>query len=234
MNRSKILLVEDDTKLALLVKQYLEGANFIVKIEHDGNEAVGTIDIFEPDLIILDIMLPGKDGLTICKEIRPTFVGPILMLTARNEDFDQVLGLEFGADDYVIKPAEPRVLLARIKALLRRRNFSTDAPSELLQFGSLTIDTSSRDVILNGQKVPLSTHEFELLLIIAKNAGNILSRDYLFGKLYNREYDGLDRTMDVRISQLRKKLNDDPEDAYRIKTIWGKGYLFVADAWSLA
>ncbi|MBV1908092.1 MAG: response regulator [Kangiellaceae bacterium] len=231
MNRAKILLVEDDEKLAQLVKQYLENANFVVKVEGNGANAIPLVSQFHPDLIILDIMLPGKDGLSICKEIRPTFLGPILMLTARNEDFDQVLGLEFGADDYVIKPAEPRVLLARIKALLRRTSFLSKQPSEHITFGSLSIDTSSRQVILSGEKIPLSTHEFDLLHIIASNPGNILSRDYLFTKLYNREYDGLDRTMDVRVSQLRKKLNDNPEDAFRIKTIWGKGYLFVADAW---
>jgi len=228
---AKILLVEDDNKLALLVQQYLDQAGFNVKIEGDGSQAIKTIQDFQPDLLILDIMLPGKDGLTICKEIRPKFSAPILMLTARNEDFDQVLGLEFGADDYVIKPAEPRVLLARIKALLRRTNFTTKTSNSPLTFGSLTIDTSSRDVWLEQKKIILSTHEFELLLIISEKAGTILSRDYLFKKLYNREYDGLDRTMDVRISQLRKKLGDHAEDAYRIKTIWGKGYLFVADAW---
>ncbi len=231
MKSAKILLVEDDQKLANLVKQYLENADYQVKVESDGNRTIGSIERFRPDLIILDIMLPGRDGLSICKEIRPTFAGPILMLTARNEDFDQVLGLEFGADDYVIKPAEPRVLLARIKALLRRGSFVSNDSEEQLVFGSLTIDTTSRDVYLQGEKVLLSTHEFDLLHIIAKNAGSILSRDYLFNTLYNREYDGLDRTMDVRISQLRKKLNDNSEEALRIKTIWGKGYLFVPDAW---
>ena len=228
---AKILLVEDDQKLALLVQEYLESAGFLVRVESDGNNAIEEITRYQPDLIILDIMLPGKDGLTICKEIRPDFIGPILMLTARNEDFDQVLGLEFGADDYVIKPAEPRVLLARIKALLRRGQFTKTEHPEKLTFGGLVIDSSSRDVWLDREKVALSTHEFELLLIIASHSGNILSRDYLFKKLYNREYDGHDRTMDVRISQLRKKLGDNAEEAYRIKTIWGKGYLFVADAW---
>jgi len=231
MPATKILLVEDDQKLALLVQEYLEGAGFLVAVESNGNNAIKRISRERPDLIILDIMLPGKDGLTICKEIRPDFVGPILMLTARNEDFDQVLGLEFGADDYVIKPAEPRVLLARIKALLRRGNFARPEMIEQLVFDSLVIDPASRDVLLEQQKIPLSTHEFELLFILASQAGTILNRDYLFTKLYNREYDGLDRTMDVRISQLRKKLDDNSEEPYRIKTIWGKGYLFVADAW---
>lgn len=231
MSVAKILLVEDDQKLARLVQEYLESAGYLVAIESNGNNAIKRITRDQPDLVILDIMLPGKDGLTICKEIRPDFIGPILMLTARNEDFDQVLGLEFGADDYVIKPAEPRVLLARIKALLRRGSFTKADTTKKLAFDSLVIDPASRDVWLELQKITLSTHEFELLLILAGQAGTILNRDYLFKKLYNREYDGLDRTMDVRISQLRKKLGDNTEEPYRIKTIWGKGYLFVADAW---
>ena len=231
MLKHKILLVEDDAKLANLVKQYLESSDFDTRVQSNGNKAIDDINYFQPDLIILDIMLPGKDGLTICKEIRPSFQGPILMLTARNEDFDQVLGLEFGADDYVIKPVEPRVLLARIKALLRRGNFTNQENNEALEFGSLKIDPASRQVSLNNNTVLLSSHEFELILILANKAGNIVSRDYLFRKLYNREYDGVDRTMDVRISQLRKKLKDNAEDPLKIKTIWGKGYLFVADAW---
>lgn len=229
--QQKILLVEDDEKLASLVKQYLTKSGFEVRVEMRGDLAVATINQFRPDLLILDITLPGKDGLTICKEIRPKFHHPILMLTAKNEDFDQVLGLEFGADDYVIKPAEPRVLLARIKALLRRIAPVNTKEVKKLLFGELSIDLASRDVVLNGEKIVLSSHEFELLQIIAGQAGTTLSRDYLFKSLYNREYDGLDRTMDVRISQLRKKLGDNADDPFRIKTIWGKGYLFVADAW---
>jgi len=229
--QKKILLVEDDEKLAQLVKQYLTQSGFEVKIEMRGDLAIATIGQYQPDILILDINLPGKDGLSICKEIRPTFEQPILMLTARNEDFDQVLGLEFGADDYVIKPAEPRVLLARIKALLRRTQTQKIEKITELLFGQLRINLASRDVFYNDDKVILSSHEFELLQIIAGQAGTILSRDYLFKNLYNREYDGLDRTMDVRISQLRRKLGDNAEEPFRIKTVWGKGYLFVADAW---
>ena len=231
MSKTKILLVEDDLKLAALVKQYLENAGFEVVSESDGNKAIETLKSFLPDLLILDIMLPGKDGLTICKEVRPFFLNPILMLTASNEDFDQVLGLEFGADDYVIKPAEPRVLLARINALLRRSQYSNTPDNAAISFGGLTIDRQSREVTLEDNKVALSTHEFDLLLTLSLQAGKILNRDYLFEKLYNREYDGLDRTMDVRISQLRRKLGDSAEEPFRIKTVWGKGYLFVADAW---
>ncbi|TQV86900.1 response regulator transcription factor [Aliikangiella coralliicola] len=229
--KQKILLIEDDQKLAQLTQSYLTDAGFTVAIESDGNKAIDHFQRFTPDLIILDIMLPGKDGLTICKEIRPSFDGPILMLTARNEDFDQVLGLEFGADDYVIKPVEPRVLLARINALLRRSYSQKKSLSEKLKFGCLEIDIQSRKVIFEGAPASVSSHEFELLTLLAENAGNILSRDELFNQLYNRPYDGMDRSIDVRVSQLRKKFGDHPEDPFRIKTIWGKGYLFVADAW---
>ncbi|TQV75117.1 response regulator [Aliikangiella marina] len=227
----KILLIEDDLKLAQLTAQYLNNSGFKVLVEHDGAKAVDKFNHFQPDLIILDIMLPNKDGLTICKEIRPVFNGPILMLTARNEDFDQVLGLEFGADDYVIKPVEPRVLLARVNALLRRIQTQQPQQQEKLEVGGLLIDPISRTVSLDNQQITVSSHEFELILLLAKNAGTILSRDELFNKLYNRSYDGLDRSIDVRISQVRKKLGDDSEEPFKIKTIWGKGYLFIPDAW---
>lgn len=227
----RILLIEDDRKLAQLTADYLTSAGFEVAIESNGDLAIKRFEAFSPELIILDIMLPGKDGLTICKEIRPVFSGPILMLTARNEDFDQVLGLEFGADDYVIKPVEPRVLLARINALLRRSYLNTLTPIEKLSIGALTIDPVSRTVSMAEQQIVVSSHEFELILLLAENAGTILSRDQLFNRLYNRPYDGIDRSIDVRISQVRRKLGDDPEEPFKIKTIWGKGYLFVPDAW---
>lgn len=231
MDRKKILLIEDDIKLAQLTRDYLTESGFEVLIESNGDNALSRFEAFAPQLIILDIMLPGKDGLTICKEIRPIFNGPILMLTARNEDFDQVLGLEFGADDYVIKPVEPRVLLARINALLRRSYSNNAVQQEKLTLGSLVVDPISRTVSLGDEQVTISSHEFELIWLLAKNAGQILSRDQLFTELYNRPYDGIDRSIDVRVSQLRRKLGDDPEDPQKIKTIWGKGYLFVADAW---
>lgn len=227
----KILLIEDDEKLAQLTKDYLTESGYKVLVESFGNEAYNSFKQFAPDIVILDIMLPGKDGLTICKEIRPEFDGPILMLTARSENFDQVLGLEFGADDYVIKPVEPRVLLARINALLRRTRHQNQDTKNMLQFGQLTIDIQSRKVILNSETIPISSHEFELILLLAENAGEILSRVQLFNKLYNRPYDGMDRSIDVRISQLRKKLGDNPDEPFKIKTIWGKGYLFIPGAW---
>ncbi len=227
-----ILLVEDDRRLAELVRDFLQANDFLVTIEGNGNRVIRQCQQLNPTLIILDLNLPGKDGLTICQELRTEYRGPILMLTARNDDIDQVLGLEFGADDYVIKPAEPRVLLARVKALLRRYYQPEPTDQENLVFDQLTIQPGSRKVQLQGQEIYLSSHEFDLLLALAKQAGQIVGREFLFNQIYHREYDGLDRTVDVRISQLRKKLMDHSDNPTRIKTIWGKGYLFVADAWA--
>lgn len=226
-----ILLVEDDRRLAQLVKDFLEMNDFKVFVEDQGNRVIRQAQNLNPALIILDLMLPGKDGLTLCKELRPEFKGPLLMLTARDSDADQVLGFEYGADDYVIKPVEPRVLLARVRALLRRYYQQDPREQEALVFGQLTIQPTARKVSLGGEDILLSSHEYDLLLSLAAQAGQVLSREFLFNHIYNREYDGLDRTIDVRISQLRKKLNDNPDNPTRIKTIWGKGYLFIADAW---
>ncbi len=231
--KQRILLAEDDRRLALLVKDYLEENGFLVFIEENGARVARKLDDYRPDLVILDIMLPGKDGLSICRDIRDSYQGPILMLTARDDDMDQVLGLDCGADDYVIKPAEPRVLLARIGALLRRAGPDDSAPAaaEVLQFGGLCIQVNARKVTLNDKAIALSSHEFDLLVTLARQAGNIMSREVLFSETYDRPYDGLDRTVDVRISHLRKKLGDSAEAPFRIKTVWGRGYLFVPDAW---
>lgn len=226
-----ILLVEDDRRLASLVKDFLETNDYQVVIEEHGNRVLRQVQTVNPSLIVLDLMLPGKDGLTLCKELRPEFNGPILMLTARDSDLDQVLGLEYGADDYVIKPAEPRVLLARIRALMRRYYQQDTREQASMVFGELCIQPAARQVLLAGMDINLSTHEYDLLLSLAAQAGKILSREFLFNHIYHREYDGLDRTIDVRISQLRKKLNDNPDNPTRIKTVWGKGYVFIADAW---
>ncbi|MDQ2075734.1 response regulator [Marinimicrobium sp. ABcell2] len=227
----QILLAEDDSRLAKLVKSYLEANDFQVDVEDNGNRVAEQVRNQKPDMLILDIMLPGKDGLTLCQELRPEFKGPILMLTARNEDADQILGLEFGADDYVIKPVEPRILLARIRALLRRVEPRTAQPRQTLEFGRLRIDDASRSVHLGETPINLSSHEFDLLWLLAQRAGEVVKRDVLFQELHGRPYDGLDRTIDVRVSQLRKKLGDNTDNPQRIKTVWGRGYLFIADAW---
>lgn len=227
----KILLVEDDDRLASLVSEFLTQNDFDVIHVARGDLVMDNVARHCPDLIILDIMLPGLDGFTLCKTLRPKFTGPILLLTARNSDFDQVLGLELGADDYVIKPVEPRVLLARVSALLRRYDHDKPTDNTDLSFGQLTIAKRSREVTLAGETIDLTSHEFELLAFLAEHAGQAQSREHIHKVVIGREYDGLDRSIDVRISRLRKKLHDNSESPFRLKTIWGKGYLFVPDAW---
>ncbi|PCK03417.1 MAG: DNA-binding response regulator [Alteromonadaceae bacterium] len=227
-----ILVAEDDARLAGLVQSYLQDNGFTVVIEPTGYNVERRVTDLNPDIVILDIMLPGKDGLTICKDIRPKYDGAILMLTARDSNMDQVLGLEFGADDYMIKPAEPRVLLARVRALLRRYQRGAQVnESQDLTFGTLEIRATAREVVWQNESINLSTHEYDLLFELARKSGQILSREYLFNTVYCRPYDGLDRSVDVRISHLRKKLGDSSDRPEKIKTIWGKGYLFVPDVW---
>lgn len=231
---TRILLVEDDARLAELTAEYLSRNDFQVSIEPRGDTAEARILSEQPDLVILDVMLPGKDGFEVCRSVRPQFRGVILMLTARDEDFDQILGLEMGADDYIAKPVQPRVLLARIKALLRRLPASgeTAGEAEALVFGQFRISQATRTASLAGASIDLTTAEFDLLWLLANHAGNVLSRDDLLQELRGIGFDGLDRSIDARISRLRKKLNDDPENPTRIKTVRGKGYLFSKHDWN--
>ena len=236
MSAMDILLIEDDARLAELTSRYLTQNGLTVTVESNGAAAVARFNQVRPRLVLLDLMLPGKDGLTVCRELRQSFKGPILMLTATDADIDQVIGLEAGADDYVAKPAEPMVLLARIRALLRRLDAkqpdagAAAAPSADIVLGSLRVSEAHR-VWLEGQEIALTTQEFELLYELARSAGTILSREDLFKRIRGIDYDGLDRSIDGRISKLRKKLGDDAEAPKRIRTIWGKGYLLVPDAW---
>lgn len=229
--RYSILLVEDDLRLADLVSRYLEAQDFQITTVSRGDEVLERVLRDNPDLVILDLGLPGEDGFTICRKLRPDYTNPILILTARDNDIDHVLGLELGADDYVIKPVEPRVLLARIGVLLRRSRPASAAAGKTLSFGRLQINVVSRAVKWDGRNISLSRNEFDLLVHLASHPGEIQSREMLFKSLYNRDYDGLDRMLDIRVSRLRRKLDDDAENPERIKTIWGKGYLFVPDAW---
>lgn len=237
LTTTHIFLVEDDESLASLVEDYLVLQGFKVSVEGRGDLATERILAEAPDIVILDIMLPGKNGLDICRELRTTSQIPIIMLTARSDDIDQIVGLEVGADDYVPKPAQPRLLLARINALLRRAQSESEVDTEeksqdLLSFDDLSIQVSKQEVMWQGELVELTTNEFDFLLLLANNAGEILSRDDLLNSLRGFGYDGVDRTIDMLISRLRKKFSDDPAKPKRIKTIWKKGYLFVADAWN--
>jgi len=229
----RILIVEDDQRLAELTREYLLGqGGFEIDIETDGARAVERIVAEQPDLVVLDVMLPGEDGMAICRRARERYDGPILMLTARSDELDQVLGLETGADDYVCKPVRPRLLLARIRALLRRRE-GTEPPvgaAKRLSFGPLLIDNALREAWLRERPIELTAAEFDLLWLLTANAGRILSREEIFAELRGIEYDGQDRSIDVRISRIRPKIGDDPEHPRLIKTVRGKGYLFVAEA----
>ncbi len=228
-----ILLVEDDQRLAALIKAFLQQQGMTVKVEGRGDYACQRILQQSPSLVILDLMLPHMDGIEVCRQVRPHYRGPILMLTALGEQEDQIKGLEMGADDYVQKPVEPRVLLARIRALLRRFSSipQTDDGTSVRRIGKLQISSMSREAQLDGEPLNLTSNEFELLWLLAGHAGVILSRDTILERLRGIGYDGQDRSVDIRISRLRKKLHDNPAQPFRIKTVRGQGYLFVKEAW---
>ncbi len=226
-----ILLVEDDLSLASWVQEFLQQKGYQVLLEQRGDTVLPLLRRQHVDLILLDLMLPGLNGLDVCRQIRRDYAVPILMLTAQGEEVDEVIGLGVGATDYLVKPVRPRILLARIQAALRQ---SADAtPSQQLVFGSLTICASSRRVLLGDTDIQLTSAEFALLWYLASRAGQVCSRDQVFQALKGREHDGLDRRFDVMVSVLRKKLGDDAKEPKRIKTVWGQGYLFVTEHWTL-
>ncbi|MEQ6916439.1 winged helix-turn-helix domain-containing protein [Halomonas aquatica] len=224
-----VLIIEDDERLADLTRDYLEANGFRVTVEADGGRGVERILSLQPDLVILDLMLPGEDGLSICRRVRSDYSGPILMLTARTDDMDQVLGLEMGADDYVPKPVQPRVLLARMRALLRRSDPAAAGQETRLSFADLVIDNATREAWLDARRIDLTSAEFDLLWLLASNAGRVLTREEIFDRLRGIKYDGQDRSIDVRVSRIRPKIGDDPNQPHRIKTVRSKGYLFVRD-----
>lgn len=232
MSPQKLVIVEDDSKLQQMLSDYLFKQGFNVISVSDGDKAPAVILSESPALVLLDLMLPGQDGLTICRQIRNDFKGKILMLTASDDDFDHVAALETGMDDFITKPVKPRVLLARIRMLLRRSEqvSSVDNGNEL-NFGKLTLNKARRSCELSGQSVVMTDSEFDLLLLLASSAEEVLSRDVLTKLLRGIEYDGIDRTVDNKIVALRKKLNDDTVPPKKIITVRGKGYLFIPDAW---
>jgi len=222
MNDARVLIVEDDERVGELIAGYLARNGFRVELLREGTKAVSRIRETQPDVVVLDVMLPGEDGLSICRRIRPHYDGSILMLTARGEELDHVLGLELGADDYLVKPASMRILLARIRALLRRSG--APSPSSIIELGALVVDRGRREARLDAQPMDLSTAEFDLLWDLASHAGTPRTRQELMQALRGIDYDGLDRTMDVRILKLRQKLGDDPKQPTWIHTVRGVGY----------
>ncbi|MCD2518833.1 response regulator transcription factor [Massilia sp. G4R7] len=226
----RVMLVEDDARLAELVTEYLSGYEFAVDLVTRGDAALERFKALSPDVVVLDLMLPGLDGMVVCRQIREVSEVPILILTAREDSYDEVSGLEQGADDFVNKPVQPRVLLARLRALMRRTQAKGGADSRVLQFGSLRIVTSDRSVSWRGEPCVLSNTEYKLLLVLAEAAGRVLSRDALLKKMRGIEFDGLDRSIDNCISKLRRKFDD--AESEKIKTVWGEGYLFSPSAWN--
>ncbi|HEX3098893.1 MAG TPA: response regulator [Usitatibacter sp.] len=229
--RARVLLVEDSARLAASIREYLERHGFEVFVEGDGLAAIDRFERLKPELVILDLMLPGKDGLAICREVRTIARTPVLILTAKGENIDQVLGLEMGADDYVVKPVEPRVLLARVEALLRRAKTAPPEPREAkLVAGRLAIDAARRNASLDGRAVELTTGDFDILWLLASRAGSVVTRDEILRVVRGIDYDGLDRSIDARICRLRRKLEEAGGAESMIKTVRLRGYLFAGDA----
>ena len=232
-DNKKIVLVEDDELLANLIKSFLTKYEFDVFVVSDGYEAVDVVLAQQPDLVILDVMLPGQSGMEVCRQIRHKYNGVILMQTALDDDIDQMMGLELGADDYVVKHVQPRLLLSRIRALLRRiapqKNVDASVQpknedNNVISLDSLIINISLRKVMLDDIEVELTTSEFELLYLLARTPGEPVSRESMTQHLKGYEYDVLDRSLDRQVSRLRKKLKDDIDVPQIIKTIRGKGY----------
>ena len=227
---NSILLIDDDVELTQLISQYLGTNGFDVRLHHSGEQVPELIEQINPDVIVLDLMLPGIDGLTICKTIRPLFDGAIIMLTALGDDIDEVTGLEVGADDYLAKPVKPRVLLAHIRAQLRRQSKiqQSNTESGVYCYGQkIKLDASKRTVENQGVEVALSSAEFDLLWLLAQQVGNIVKREDLHEQIFRLPYDGIDRSIDLRISRIRKKLKDDPKEPHIIKTVRNVGYLLA-------
>jgi DNA-binding response OmpR family regulator len=221
----RILLIEDDARLAEMVRDYLGGAGFRVARAASGSSGLAMHSREDFDAIVLDLMLPDMDGLEVCRQVRARAATPILMLTARGDAMDRVVGLEMGADDYLPKPFEPRELLARLKAILRRG--AAPGTADVLRFGRLEIDRGAREVRLQGEVRPLTSYQFELLVALAEHAGRVMSREVLMDLLRAEPLEAFDRSIDVHISRIRAAIEDDAKKPRRVITVRGAGYVFA-------
>jgi two-component system response regulator RstA len=227
--RPRILLVEDEPVLGEMVSDYLREHGFDVRLEDRGDVAVERILRESPDAVILDISLPGCDGLEVCRRVRTAYSGPIVILTARASEMDEVLGFECGADDYLAKPVRPKALLARLRVHLKKHPVAGEVAKGPIRVGSLVIDPARRFVELEGREIEISSAEFDVLYLLAESAGTPLNRADIFFAIHGMKFDGMDRSIDLRISRLRKKLGDDPLHPKRIKSIRGTGYLLATE-----
>lgn len=226
-NKQKILIVDDDENIANLISLYLTKECYETRIEHDGQSALDAFKEYAPNLILLDIMLPGLDGYEVCREIRRESKVPIIMLSAKTEVFDKVLGLELGADDYMIKPFDSKELVARVKALLRRANQTTSTTTggaEVVKFPDLTVNLSNYEVVYKGETLEMAPKEIELLYFLASSPNQVFTREQLLDNIWGYEYAGDTRTVDVHIKRIREKIHD--SDTWALSTVWGIGYKF--------
>jgi DNA-binding response OmpR family regulator len=228
---SQLLMIEDDDRLAMMVGDYLRQSGFGFSHAADGAQGLSSVQQASPDLVILDLMLPDMDGLQVCQKIRALSGAqaqtPVLMLTAKGDPMDRIIGLELGADDYLPKPFEPRELLARIRAILRRKADANSAGQTRMQFGSLEIDRDARTVMVKGQLCDLTSYQFDLLVAMAERAGRVLSRDQIMEAVRGRELEAFDRSIDVHMGRIRMAIEDDHKAPERILTVRGVGYVFA-------
>ncbi len=227
MEKKKILVVDDDINICELLRLYLEKDGYSVITCHDGGTAIETVAKECPDLILLDIMLPVFDGWQVCREVRKTSNVPIIMVTAKGETFDKVLGLEFGADDYVAKPFDAKEVVARVKAVLRRTTVDLRAKSDVVQFDKLLINISNYELVVDGKSIDTPPKELELIFHLASNPNRVYTRDQLLDEVWGFDYYGDSRTVDVHVKRLREKL-ENVSDKWSLKTVWGVGYKFEA------
>jgi len=227
MMSERILVVEDDPRLADMLGEYLHSQGYVVTQAATGAQALERLGADALDAAILDLMLPDMDGLDVCRKLRERSDLPVLMLTARGDAIDRIIGLEIGADDYLPKPFEPRELLARLRAILRRRTTPATGATKLLVFGQLEIDVDAHTVKVTGKEVELTSYQFSLLMALAQHAGRVLSRDVLMDLVRGEQLDTFDRSIDVHISRIRAAIEDDPKSPRRIITVRGAGYLFA-------
>ncbi|HEY4785170.1 MAG TPA: response regulator transcription factor [Bacteroidales bacterium] len=226
MSKYKILVIDDDEKLNGLLQSYLAGFGYDVEACTHPSSGLEKIRSYLPDLIILDIMLPDMDGFAVCREIRREHAIPVIMLTARGDVTDRIVGLELGADDYLPKPFEPRELVARIQTIMRRVSNQYSSPAAL-RFDHLEIIPEKQVVLLDGETIDITTMEFQLLALLAEKRGRIVTRDQIMDSIRGIDWSAFDRSVDVAVSRLRQKLNDDPKSPRFIKTVWGTGYMFI-------
>ena len=230
-NQKTVLIVDDEVNICELIRLYVEKEGYAAVIANDGQRAVEKFKSAKPDIVLLDIMLPIKDGWQVCREMRAIDNTPIIMLTAKGETFDKVLGLELGADDYIVKPFEPKELIARMKAVLRRataQHNEEEDKEEELRFDGLTINQATYEIYLGDKKIEMPPKEFELLYFLAKNTNKVFTRDQLLDEIWGYEFFGDSRTVDVHIKRIREKIESENRN-WHLKTVWGVGYKFEVE-----